>query len=454
MESQVIKRLWKIKLALVALACFMAWMGFDAASEAPELKQLKSMNMQELIAHEPLTHQYLELKGSEYLGYYVKSTYHGKHNRTTITLYYALGTPEQLTDLAQLKKLSYWVKLPNSFSNSTEADAYATNIKNLPVPPFTGVWEELDDETAKAGSTDGKDATGAHVLKIGQTPTSYGSAYGMLAVAIGLLISLAAWLASDVLALRRAKPLMQQQSRVFLGSSTRLLWAAVALITLHIALYNSIEMAWDSQSYSLPLIGLIIFALMVFAYTLWTKDVVLKVDQKNLEIYRLKQERQFAVSELRELYLLSFSRVSKTHEDLCLKGKMPKPLRLGSTPWYGGFPVESNILGAIREVMWQHLMPAYQQAFEQGRKLPFGSLAVTTTGLLKNKQAEVLAFDQIEKVNIAGNKLSIYQRGKRFAWQKLNISDIPNPDLLFAFLKQHGVNFSCKQKESAAFWNV
>jgi len=38
MESQVIKRLWKLKLALLALACFLAWMGWEAASESPELK--------------------------------------------------------------------------------------------------------------------------------------------------------------------------------------------------------------------------------------------------------------------------------------------------------------------------------------------------------------------------------------------------------------------------------
>lgn len=453
MESQVIKRLWKLKLAMLALACFIGWMGWEAADEAPELKQLKTLSMGQLIKQAPQPHQYLQLQDSEYLGYYVESIHKGKHNRTTVTLYFAVGTAEQLAGLNDLKKLSYWVKSPSSFSSTNEAEAYSKDIKNWPKPPFTGTWEALSEASAKAGSINGKDASGAYFLNTGNTPTSYGSAYGMLAAALGLLLSLMAWLTSDLLALKRAKPLLQQQARVFLGSSARFLWALLAIAVMNLALYFVIELTWDEQQFSPVLAGVVALALLVLIYTLWSKDVLVKIDNKALEIHRLKQERTLAVAELRELYLQNYSRASKTHEDFTLKGKMPKALRLGSTAWHGGFPAEANLIGAIRELMWQHLMPAYQQAFEQGRKLPFGSLAITSEGLLRINQSQAMAFDQIEKIQISGDKLSIHQRGKMFAWHKLKISSIPNADLFFAFLKSKGVHFICKQKESAAFWN-
>lgn len=453
MESQVIKRLWKLKLALLALACFLAWMGWEAASESPELKQLKIISMSELTAGAPQPHQYLQLQDSEYLGYYVESIHKSKKNGTTVTLYFAVGTPEQLAGINELKKLSYWVKLPNQFSSTVDAEAFAKESKNLPKPPFTGTWEVLNESSANAGSINGKDASGAYFLNVGNTPTSYGSAYGMLAVAAALCLSLAAWLASDLYALKRAKPLMQPQARVFLGCSSRFLWAIAALATMQLSLYFFIQTAWDEHDISPILALILVLTLIALLYSLSTKDVLLKLDHTKLEVYRRKLQRSINIPELRELYLLNYNRVSKTHEDLRLKGKMPQALQLGSTPWHGGFPADSNLVGALREVMWQHLKPAYQQAFEQGRKLPFGSLALSSEGMLKVNQTQALAFDQIEKIQIAADKLSIHQRGKLLAWHKLKISSIPNPDLLLAFLKQKNVNIVFKQKELATFWH-
>ena len=80
------------------------------------------------------------------------------------------------------------------------------------------------------------------------------------------------------------------------------------------------------------------------------------------------------------------------------------------------------------------LWPGVRNRFRAGGSVSFGELEVKPAGL--SHAGKLLPWREFKELTVAQNKLSIKQTGKWLPWALVELSDVPNPHLLFALAEE------------------
>jgi len=81
-----------------------------------------------------------------------------------------------------------------------------------------------------------------------------------------------------------------------------------------------------------------------------------------------------------------------------------------------------------------HLMPPAVAALEKGEVLYFGPLVLDQEGIRSGEERR-LAWDEVEDMKVANAVLLVMQRGKRWAWFKTPLGEVPNAHVLLALVQ-------------------
>ncbi len=105
---------------------------------------------------------------------------------------------------------------------------------------------------------------------------------------------------------------------------------------------------------------------------------------------------------------------------------------LDDLPWLGQI---------IQHETLAYLLPPAIAALKSGEMLDFGPLGIDSEGLRSGPEKR-LAWDEIAEVKTANGVLTVTMRGKRWAWFKAPLSEVPNAHVLLALVQ------GCQKKEA------
>lgn len=88
----------------------------------------------------------------------------------------------------------------------------------------------------------------------------------------------------------------------------------------------------------------------------------------------------------------------------------------------------------VQRRTFEALWPALRARFLDGERLEFGPLEADHTGL--RHEGKKLPWRELKELTVAQGKLSAKQTGKWLPWALVEVSDVPNPHLLFALAEE------------------
>ena len=89
----------------------------------------------------------------------------------------------------------------------------------------------------------------------------------------------------------------------------------------------------------------------------------------------------------------------------------------------------------LKQETLPHLLPGYQAALDQGRRVEFGPISLQRDGI--ELQEDLLPWQEVAGVNRKRGWIRIHRPGAWTSWKKVKLSDVPNAHVLLEMVAQH-----------------